>query len=538
MRKIQWIASVIATVLVIFFLAGPFVAGLIFEKNYPKVLAFLNSRGEAQFELIQYKRGWFHSTALLSVKMIDPWLVEKMAPFGLKNFYLHQKIYHGPVNVNPAFFVGLAGIHNSIQYLVPQSRSILLENNDFISLSGTYHKHLRFAPFHLSFPERKTEGQIDGLVSDTWVWLGRQRVKAHIYFGKVVLTNNNRFNVIVPSLVSKADQHVSEHGLWLGRFSVFLPEVNFSDKNVPVFSIQKLKWSGESDEKNGLIQGFRSLEINSIHHDNENWGPVNVKVSVEKIDAKNLAQMADTYQSILANGEMYQFQLKNKLLSMIPGLLHVGSKIKIDSFNVATPEGKFLFQGELSWPSADVGVSDNLYDTLRDADLSVNARIDKLLADDMIDFAASLPFFERDTNELMEARTHIRNALQQNLVLIVFLNKNQRLTDDIGLQLLLSQKNDTLESGHYVSLLRRYFLNKEITLETKNLLAMQFVQIANQVELYQQQLKQVQNQTVQQIKNQIQAWMTQGYIQNTDKEYVVSLSRVNGKLNTKETLAK
>ena len=96
MRKL-WIAlSAVAIVLIAAVLATPLTMGFWVQKNYPQIISQFNTP-HVSFELVNFKRGWFHSRAQLQITFHSAETTLSGESVSLAQFTVTQHIQHGPL---------------------------------------------------------------------------------------------------------------------------------------------------------------------------------------------------------------------------------------------------------------------------------------------------------------------------------------------------------------------------------------------------------------------------------------------------------
>lgn len=540
MRIVRWL--MVSLLIVIIILAvTPGIMGMVFQKKYQHFLTFVNSQKQVKVNLIKYQRGWFHSHALLQIDILNPVLRNQMVTWDLPQLVIGQTIEHGPIiyHMPPQFL--LAAVHNYLK-LTPENKQKLLnlgisphetQFEDLFSFSGRDTRFIQLKHIHLFFPDLKTSAQAEGLQGHIAVNENNKNIRGKLQVNKVIV-GDNEDSLLFSNLFFSFDQTQNENALWLGKINFSLPLFSWRDKDNHIFSLSNVEILSKSNEQKGLINGYRNLQVKEIQFDANKLGPLHINISIERIDAKILSDMVHTYKNIISQGELYRSQLENKMVSMLPDLFRADSKLKINNFDLSTPWGSFQLQGEMSWPVGYELENNNFSNFLRAFNIDLHFRISKMLANDFIKFVTSMPMFYRagpyEPDSLAEARNDFRVSLQQNLILISSLVEDKKLPLSLALQLINSQKNDSIKSGNYFSLLKTAFLKKQIDRDTTYFLYLQFSQITHQLQLYSQQLTQFQVALAQRFRDQITDWVKSGYVSDAKDDYVIAVSRLQGNL--------
>lgn len=545
MRKFAWIAILVLVVAIIL-VFSPMVTGNYFERKYQQILGFYHNNKQVDITLIQYKRGWFHSQAILSVKLLELSSSDEIP----KEYVIDQYIQHGPIiyyytGSIPSIF-GLGAIHNSVR-ITPEIKKLFAKyhlnsnfaeiNDDLITFNGNCYKHIKLGALYAIYPESDVHIQIDGMEGELWLSPVEERISGSLKLQKLSIADNQA-SIMIPNVELQFDQHEDMQRFWLGNNTLVIPEITWQEIGKTAIKINGINFNGFADENAGLLNGSRQFDVTKIHIDDTQIGPFHLQLSVNKLNAQAILDMIEAYQEISQRGELYQSQLQQKLYMMLPNVINQGSTIKLDGFDLTTPEGVLQMNGKLAWNMNTASIPDNVAELIQSANAQINLRVSKALIDRWIEIVSHLPFFNQTNSALQKAykdeKNDIYQAMQQNNEIFVGLISQGLITDKDALNLLVLQKQ-MVSLDEYNQAVRQLLLDKSISLETSHLLSLLYTQVQapamKLAKLLEQNRETTQSNMHAQIANMIKA----GYIKQENNDYIMTLSQDVGgvKINQK-----
>ena len=305
-----------------------------------------------------------------------------------------------------------------------------------------------------------------------------------------------------------------------------------------LLSIIRAVSDGHQKEAKNQLTIKREMTIEQLKLDKEVFGPLDVIFTAKQLNATVISDIFAAYSEFFHEGEVYQGQLRGKLLLLIPQIFNPGATLSIDSLSIETPYGPMHASGKIVWPADSASTPDDVEDFLHNAPISFSLRASQALVDEFIRYISTLPytqdFTQEQRNQLLASQNDINTAFQQNNVLLGELMYLRILSETAGSQLLLLARDDSL-ADRYLANIKTLFLNKAITPETAYLLYWQFGQLQRQVDVFEQQLDQHQDIAKKNLFLWLQDWVKQGYISRDKNDYVIEMRRADGvvKLNGK-----
>ena len=538
-NKFAWMAILIVIVALVF-VVSPVITGFYLERKYQQILDVYRDNKQVAIQLSEYKRGWFHSEAVLSIKLLDlSWgnMLDDDIP---KEYVIDQYIQHGPFIYYyraglPSVF-GLGAIHNTLHF-TPEIKDffaryhlnshLLQVNDDFIAFNGNFYKHMQFSTLQAVYPNSDIQITVNGLESEIWLTASQERFSGTIQLKGITIADD-QVSISIPHVELQFDQHQDAHNFWLGKNTLVIPEVTWAEVGKTALGVYGVNFNGYLEEKSGMLNGSRQFDVTKVTIDDSQAGPFHLQLTVNNLNAQAVLDMINAYREISQRGELYQSQLQQRLTMMVPSVINQGSTLKLDSLDITTPEGMLQMRGELAWDLNKESIPDNVSELIQVANAQLDLRISKTLIDKWIDFASNFSYFNQPTPALQqtykEARQDIYQAMQQNTNMIVELSREQLLTDKDALELLILQKK-MISLDEYNKVIRKLLLEKSISLETSHMLSYLYAQVKNPAIMVANLINDNSQKTQDNMHAQITNWLKNGYIKQENNDYVISLSQ-------------
>lgn len=536
MRKIAWIACFILTVLMV----SPLVIGIYFKHYYYKLADLYGADSGIHFTINQYKKGWFSSDATVTLQVTEPHYVKMLEFLEVKNipkkYIINQHIQHGPFfysalkGISSRF--GFAAIHNQLQItketkqfleILGINPELLQIGNDLVTFGGNYFKHVDLS-LNFLFPGSEIHLKLKHLVADMWTWPFQKHLTGKLSIEDLIVEDQYN-SVSIPKLTFQFDQDNDTGSFWMGKQALHVPEIVWFESGKKSVSISDVNFKGFFEEISGVLVGNRQIDIHRMQFNNYEIGPLHLQVSIDKLNKKAIADMFSAYQQILQRGELYQYQLQQKMYMMLPSVIEPGSTIKLDAFNVTTPEGKLHMNGKIVWNLESTLLPEDLSELLRAANANLDLRISKELIDKWIYLISDLPLLQ-STADLQKFYTDARRqtyfAMQQNSLSMIQLVNEQSLPEKYALNL-MDLQNEMIPLDEYNQEIQKLVLNKTISLDTSYKLSLLYTMVKMPLTLFKLAIKENQEATRQGLQGQLLEWLKDGYIKQDEEDYVVSI---------------
>lgn len=527
-RSLAWIVPL---AVVVFYLV-PMFTGVIFQLVYQHLISVYNADGQVNIQIKEYQRGWFYSHAILQVRVLDPQFKALLQTFNIQHpptiFTINQEIIHGPIIINHQArlrsWFGLASLHNTMN--IAKQGKFIVEDDDLISFAGNCYKYFKIPPFTYNGISDLTLNFKRGLEGSIRFHPKQKRLSGDIYLFDFAMENQNT-SLTISNLTVSFNQMKSPHHLWLGRLSVFLPEIEGHDDSGN-FKINGLVFDGSSSEQYGQVNDFRRIDVDTIQLGKQNFGPGHIQFSVTGLDAQAIQDLITSYRKIVDEGERYESQLEYKITMMLPKVFSDKTIVKLDNFELQTPVGGVYFNGSLSWPQSLASSPDDMTELFQVSDAQAHLRMASVLGDRIVKFVSELPYFRKMTEArrkvLLGMQSDMELINQQNYLLLSDFVRKQYMSETAGLSLLEMQKNnDSVDD--YAAQVKDLLLRKEITLAASYLLLMKYSQVKASGDAFDQAFLGDQDKLTEEFQAKFVEWLKAGYIQQVKDEYIVSLQK-------------
>jgi len=550
MRKLVGLLTVFIIVITIFIFM-PFICGIYLQHHFNNVLAFYSSPGNTRVQLTHYKRHWFTSDATITLEIINPKFNAALITLGItynvipKKYIIDQHIQHGPLIYHtiaePSSIFGMAAIQSKLQ-LSPQMLIFLQQlgvntpftqiNDDLVTFSGKYFKHFKIGLLDKKYLESRVHLKINSLEGHLWIWPGQPHFSGDLVLQATEMTDESN-SLIVPRIILQFDQKQNNNHLWLGSSALLIPDMALHTENDDSLSIKYLKFSGFVEEVTGMLNASRQFDIAKFKINDETIGPVHLQIKANGVNSKALFNLIQAYREIMQRGELYQSQLKQKMLLMLPSLINSGTRIQLDALDIDTSAGKLQINGGLVWDMDNASVPDDVGELVTAANGQMNLHIAKKLLDKCIQLATYLPGFSQPTPELQHiywaARQDMYFAMQHNNYIIAVFKQNNLLSEASAIALLQLMR-ERVPLQDYAAELRRLLFNRTISLTTGYWLYWQYTEIERPLSLMAAVTQQNQDAIRQSLHEQLDQWIKAGYVVVDYKDYVVSIKQEQGKI--------
>lgn len=556
MNKLVKIALALTAIIIVIGVGGPLITGIIIQKNYHTNLDFYNSLSGVHVVSTHYKRGWLSSDVTLSVEINNNNYISVLNSLGIKNekiprrYTIDQHIQHGPILynrfVNMPWRIGLATITNKLRntptlqqlydYLGVDDQ-LILASDQYISLRGNHFYHFKFSAIHFLYPEMEQFLKIDGLESDVWLNPRNLRTKGHIRLQSVVAKSQGD-SISFPDLSYEFDVYPDQNKIWLGDSILRLSQFIASEQSSLTAILSDVYYHSHTDIVAGKFNSHRQIDITQLQFNDEIIGPFHFDGGIEQINAQALADLIATYHAILQRGELYPGQLEKKMIFLVPTLIHSGSTIQLNRFEINTPHGKLSINGQLRWDMSNSSIPNELPELLRAANGTLQLRLSKSLVNDLIEFYIMSPLmhdeiFSIDEEKANTLSDNIYYNMQNNSLLIESLVNEGQLRDIDAIDLLKLQK-EMAPIQDYANQIRQILWDKYLTRQTSYLLFWGYVGVEHSIVTLEKAIQESQDAAKSDLYKELQHMIKKGYIVENGNEYTVSVKQKEGKIKINE----
>lgn len=524
--------AIILGVLVVILLISPLIIGLYLEHQYQNLLDAYNVTEKLNVRVDSFHRGWFHSVATLRVKILDPKILEYMNLSDQdrlaheKFFVLDQSIQHGPIFYHDIkelpYFIGLITIQNKIRSTAEMSKVVnVIKDVDYVSFMGNCHKYFKLSSMNLVYPKTDVNIKIDMLEGDAWVLVKQKKVQVSVRLQDMMFYNSDIL-LLIPSVNWQFDHDTR---LWFGNDVLTIPSISVIENGNTTINMTGFYFKGSSEMIDEMMSGNKEIFVHQINIGDYQAGPFHFNLSIDKFNAKAVEDMIEAYNLIMERGELYQSQLIQKMIMMLPQVFNKGTAISLKDLDLKTQDGQLHMNGKLVWNTDKEFIPDQINDIIFDADVKIYLKIAKPLMYRWIDIASNLPWFNQISSETDQFYNFAYHEMiltkQLNAFGVLDLVRQGRLRDRDAKILLALQRANASRLDYGITI-KELWLNKIISHETSYILLYLYTESQAPLDYVRFLLEQNQQKIAQSMILQLDNWIKSGYIQQQQNDYIVS----------------
>ncbi len=323
-------------------------------------------------------------------------------------------------------------------------------------------------------------------------------------------------------IVKQHVQHVSLIYYFLKRentmdFWIFPPKNSFERAHIQI----------ELDHARKIVESQIEIKIKNIEIEDKTIGPIDLQLSVNEFSLPVIQDMVAVYQDILQNREMYQGQLRQKMMTLLPKIINAKSSIQIDKLNVMLSKANVTATGRVEWPKDQFLPPSDLHDVISMAQATLEMKVAKKFLPDLIHFVSNMPDFVHDVAEpqqdmLMDVRNQIEFAMQRNASFIDYLSDRGYISGQAE-DVLSDIQKDFVPMDDYAKAVRDLFLARQISLVVSYQLCWQYAQIIKPYQFLEARVLEYQRISEKQFQDIFAGWLKKGYVKEKKGDYVAIL---------------
>lgn len=352
----KWLAVIVVLLLLILVLA-PGGMGIIAQKRIKELAQNWPANSPFAVKIVSYERGWFTSTMQLDVTVINP---THNPPV---HVLVNESIVHGPVifSLSNRFFgIGQAFAHG--EFIVPEDQqaffkqyvdqTTLASNCIFLHLFGSVTVKMNVPELTVTNPAQpQTKVILEGLSSVAKI----SPHVSHVVSQSVLQSltwQDAASTMTVDNLRGHSNLSKTVDGLWLGDINLNLDGVAFNAGNKTIFSLKNAQYTSTSKEKDGLVNGNNHFTLESLTYQGTAYGPAEIAVNVQNVNAEPLAQLKRLVKVMQQQGNVGlagQYSKHTERLAL--RTLARGMQLTVNPISVQTPNGEITGQLNVSMPN-------------------------------------------------------------------------------------------------------------------------------------------------------------------------------------------
>ena len=354
MKKITGLVGVVSVLV----LGSYYGMGMVAERAVKNNMHVVKQFHGLSAELLEYKRGWFKSKAILQWKVVAPEHTNKLPDGRLesipaKNYQVQAplSIYHGPIIISThGLMFGFGYAHS--EFGLPANA--VQQFDDLFSKESTkpqlgfdlFVNYLNASDFKIIVPKFKlTSKQKDlqlnwmGMSSLMKLSAAKNKIDGNFIINGIKFIRNE-IDTNIGKTIGKYNLHKTQNGLFLGDANVVVPTMIVKHGDNKLFELQDLKINLNSDIKNNLFDSQFKTSLKMLDTKGRVFGPGNLEVSIRNIDASVLAQINAQIQNIQqATTDVLKQQAILALIPELPKLLNKGAEFEVSELSFIVPEG-------------------------------------------------------------------------------------------------------------------------------------------------------------------------------------------------------
>ena len=370
MKKILGLVVVLAALV----LGSYFGMGLITERTINKNIDVINQSSGMTVKVVEYKRGWYKSNALLNWSLHIPERLSKdengqVVTIAAEDYEFKTPvvIYHGPImytDTGVKFGLGYAISDVEMPTAYNEKFSNLFTDKSvkpniklslFVNYLNKSTLHFIVPKFNLIAKQGGDQFEWDGIDSYVELSSNMTDIDGGMVIDGAKLTKSN-MKATLGKVTNKFDLHLTEMGLYLGDANLVVPSLIVTEDDKKIFDLEQLDLTSNSNINDGLLDSFFKASLTKYTVKDKTYGPAVLEVAIKNIDAKVLAELnADANKIQQEATEADRQKTLFAMLPELPRLFSKGAKFEVTKLNVVVPEGVIDGNLYISLPKGDLG---------------------------------------------------------------------------------------------------------------------------------------------------------------------------------------
>lgn len=394
MRKVAGLVVILAVLI----LGGYYGMGIATERAVRHNLEAINKSNGLFVKIVEYKRKWFSSTALLDWRLQVPERIVKSGdgqsvtvPAQDFEMQMPMVIHHGPIIfANNTVKFGFGYAHTEIPLPAkynPQFDELFTGESvkPILNLS-MFVNYVNNSLVEISIPSFKLIAKKDGQKFD---WLGMtssvdlssdaSKIKGEFTVDGMMFTKDD-VKAQVGEINTDYNLQKSDTGLYLGDANMSLPSISVTNKDEKLFELTDFDIHSSCDVESGLFGSQFKLSIDKIFATGKSFGPGNLEIAVKNLDADVLARINQQVNQTQNGTEAERQQALLAIIPEVPKLFSRGAEFEISELSFVMPQGTIEGNLQVNLPAGDSSNPFELMQKIRGkSKLKVPAEVIKLI---------------------------------------------------------------------------------------------------------------------------------------------------------------
>ncbi len=364
MKKILAILIVFIAVILIL----PFGMGFLVKDKFEQVINNIPTNGNVKTTLVNYKRGWFSSTAEIRVDMIAPLQNMKAVPSKPIIILVFQHITHGPFLFDKNA-QGRTSFHFGQAYIlsIVNQAGASVDLSSLIKINGAISNTLHDGKILLDSKSLKIVA--DGINANADVSPAIDHVQGDLSVANFTvitpLFTQHMKNLNVTYNLKKTPQD-----LWVGKKDSTVAKLSYSWANVPLFTGDDLVMNVNTNESQGKLNADVNVTLQDLKANGKTYGPHKLSLTIHSVNADLLHQLSEQLNVFRSTAKPTPEQFRAFSQTFMK-LLGKGLDITIHQLQISTPQGNVDFEAKVDLP-AQASDTPNVFALLRDLNVKVD----------------------------------------------------------------------------------------------------------------------------------------------------------------------
>jgi uncharacterized protein YdgA (DUF945 family) len=378
-NKMKKLLALVVLVVILLIGGAPYFVGMLLPRHVDKTIAYINAQHQGiSLEKVSLERHWFSSNIVIKAH-IDEGLASSNSPSALSvagltnanktvDITLNSVVRHGPmmmgtdVEGKKRLKLGLGFVHFAV---FPKDISNIGDSMDLSRLATLVKDQPLFTVTNLitflledkisfksaSVHHQDEQGKIDwdGVIGKIWLNARGNRITVELVNSPLTFEGKDGQKISASELTFKMSHHKDSNGLWVGQSDVSIPKLSVSNKTGDIIDLKAGKLDVSTRSQKELFEGTINASFTELNHNQRVYGPLTLKTTLDHLDAKALATIAQFQATADQNyNAIANLVRQNQLLTAITQLLSNKPKLTVDTFSLKTPEGLMTLKGAFS----------------------------------------------------------------------------------------------------------------------------------------------------------------------------------------------
>ncbi|MEA5445031.1 DUF945 family protein [Gammaproteobacteria bacterium AB-CW1] len=308
-KKLRRMGIGLLLVLLLVVLVLPAGVGMMAEGRYKQMWsAMFAAEPGFSAQVTDFERGWFSSTARVSLQVDDAFLGELIQEMGWADeqpdgqgpiIEIDERVHHGPIPFTaPAPFhqrwrPGFAVVESRLGDSLPavSEHGIDLQSTTHLGLTGSLRGHLRVAAFDVAVEDELRLVNEGELLLDFQANRNLDRVSMRLRGGALHLADADGYGVHLQSPWLDVSQRRGPSDIWVGGSELRLAAIEMRLPGEGPNTMRGLMWATDTRESNDLLTQSHEIQIDALQADEFEAGPLLMDIDLFNLHPESLSRL-------------------------------------------------------------------------------------------------------------------------------------------------------------------------------------------------------------------------------------------------------